>query len=147
MTSTKQKTSSRKSSGLVGSSNTKLNKKQLGGIIVALIVVGVGIKLVSNASTSTCVQGTFRQGNSGQCVRDIQALLNFAPYGPKLTVDGRYGPTTKSAVLRYQKPMGLVADGVVGPKTWSYICSPQMGPGVPLSWPRAAAHDAGCVGW
>ncbi|GEM_PF-3376500 len=134
-------------SGLIGLSKITFSKKQLGGFIVALIAVGFGINYFTQAGAGKCIQGTFRQGSSGQCVRDIQALINYAPFGPKLAVDGQFGPITKSAVVKYQKSMRLVADGIVGPKTWSDICSPQKGGVVPPSWPRAAAVDADCPGW
>lgn len=36
-------------------------------------------------------------------------------------VDGVYGKDTKSAVVAFQKSMGLTADGICGPKTWSAL--------------------------
>lgn len=37
------------------------------------------------------------------------------------TVDGKFGNDTKAAVIKWQKLMGLVADGVVGYNTWRKI--------------------------
>ena len=158
MASTKPKTSPKKSpSGLVGSSKTKLNKKQLGGIIVALIVVGVGIKLVSNAAISTCVQGTFRQGNSGQCVKNIQILANhkirnapafYSNLAP-LAQDGSFGLKTKIGIVAIQKQFKLTQDGVVGPASWKVLCSSatiQFAGGPFSSAELAAAKGSGCPG-
>jgi N-acetylmuramoyl-L-alanine amidase CwlA len=38
-----------------------------------------------------------------------------------VTVDGKFGANTKSAVVAYQKSKGLVADGCVGLNTWKKI--------------------------
>lgn len=38
-----------------------------------------------------------------------------------VTVDGKFGNDTKKAVIAYQKKKGLIADGVVGLKTWKKI--------------------------
>ncbi len=35
------------------------------------------------------------------------------------TADGEFGPATKDRVVRYQKIVGLAADGIVGRKTWA----------------------------
>ena len=36
-------------------------------------------------------------------------------------VDGKFGNDTKNAVIKWQKLMGLIADGVVGYNTWKKI--------------------------
>lgn len=59
--------------------------------------------------------GALRIGSKGAGVRDVQALLVSAGYS--LKVDGDFGTTTKKAVQAFQKANGLVADGVVGPRT------------------------------
>jgi peptidoglycan hydrolase-like protein with peptidoglycan-binding domain len=35
--------------------------------------------------------------------------------------DGIFGAKTNNAVTSFQRQFGLVADGVVGPKTWSKL--------------------------
>lgn len=50
-------------------------------------------------------------------VRKLQQRLNTLGYEPKLVVDGDYGPKTKAAVIWFQRNNGLLADGIVGPKT------------------------------
>ena len=58
-------------------------------------------------------------GSSGDDVKNLQGLLNFHLAGSvqRLTRDGKFGPKTKTAVLRFQTLNRLAADGVVGPKT------------------------------
>jgi peptidoglycan hydrolase-like protein with peptidoglycan-binding domain len=49
-------------------------------------------------------------------VRSLQYLLNAR--GARLTVDGRFGPATKTAVIMFQRSHGLAATGVVNAATW-----------------------------
>jgi peptidoglycan hydrolase-like protein with peptidoglycan-binding domain len=49
-------------------------------------------------------------------VRSLQYLLNA--HGAKLTVDGKFGANTKTAVIIFQKARGLKATGVVTAPTW-----------------------------
>lgn len=57
-----------------------------------------------------------RRGSKGNGVRWVQWHLNQAD-NAKLAVDGKFGPLTRAAVLRFQKRMKLEQDGIVGPKT------------------------------
>lgn len=50
-------------------------------------------------------------GSKGQEVKELQDFL-------EITVDGDFGPGTEAAVKSWQSKNGLVADGIVGPKTW-----------------------------
>lgn len=52
-----------------------------------------------------------RKGSVGEEVKIIQKFLN-------ITQDGSFGTQTENAVKQWQKANGLVADGIVGEKTW-----------------------------
>jgi peptidoglycan hydrolase-like protein with peptidoglycan-binding domain len=54
---------------------------------------------------------TLRRGANGELVRTIQKKMG-------ITVDGDFGATTEAAVREFQRSLGLVPDGIVGPKTW-----------------------------
>jgi hypothetical protein len=49
-------------------------------------------------------------------VRSLQYLLNA--HGARLSVDGVFGPHTRSAVLAFQRAHHLTASGVAGAATW-----------------------------
>ncbi|MFA6256728.1 MAG: peptidoglycan-binding protein [Candidatus Paceibacterota bacterium] len=49
-------------------------------------------------------------------VMELQKFLNAAGFGP-LVIDGKFGPLTKDALVKFQLANGLVGDGVVGPLT------------------------------
>ena len=50
-------------------------------------------------------------GSTGQSVKVVQAQIDAF-------VDGEFGPKTETAVKGWQTAQQLVADGLVGPKTW-----------------------------
>lgn len=52
-----------------------------------------------------------RPGSRGPAVRTLQVAL-------RVPASGRFGRATTSAVVRFQRAHGLVADGVVGRATW-----------------------------
>ena len=60
-----------------------------------------------------------RRGSSGQPVRSLQYLLRAR--GLSVSVDGAFGRQTDAAVRAFQRSRGLVADGVVGPRTWNRL--------------------------
>jgi hypothetical protein len=63
---------------------------------------------------------TIRQGSTGRHVRDLQAHLRrvYPLYAGNLAVDGVFGPSTRAAVVEFQRRARIPADGVVGPQTW-----------------------------
>ena len=54
---------------------------------------------------------TIRKGSRGPLVAEVQEKLDIAP------ADGIFGPGTEKIVKHWQSSNGLVADGIVGPKT------------------------------
>ena len=54
---------------------------------------------------------TIRQGSRGPLVAEVQEKLDISP------ADGIFGPGTARIVKHWQSTNGLVADGIVGPKT------------------------------
>jgi peptidoglycan hydrolase-like protein with peptidoglycan-binding domain len=70
-------------------------------------------------------QPTISPGATGPVVRRLQRALRRTP-NLGITVDGVFGPQTKTAVTEFQQGAGLVADGVVGPPTWDAL--PDGGP-------------------
>jgi uncharacterized protein (TIGR02594 family) len=65
---------------------------------------------------------TLKLGSRGLEVTRLQLALNeqIKP-SPRLKADGNFGGQTQAAVILLQKNKGLVADGVVGPKTWAAL--------------------------
>ncbi|MDW8354565.1 MAG: peptidoglycan-binding protein [Bryobacterales bacterium] len=57
-----------------------------------------------------------RLGSTGGAVRTLQQRLKTLGFNPG-RIDGRFGPATEAAVLAFQRSEGLLADGVVGPRT------------------------------
>jgi hypothetical protein len=65
------------------------------------------------------VTKTLKRGSKCEEVIALQKLLNTK--GFHLIIDGDFGFMTETAVKSYQKDNGLVADGIVGPKTWAKL--------------------------
>lgn len=57
-----------------------------------------------------------RSGLAGWDVAALQFLLRSRGYGPG-GFDGGFGPSTRAAVVRFQRAAGLAVDGVAGPAT------------------------------
>jgi pyruvate/2-oxoglutarate dehydrogenase complex dihydrolipoamide acyltransferase (E2) component len=55
-----------------------------------------------------------RGATTGPDVTYLQNKLGVTPTGP-------FGPLTHNAVVAFQRKHGLVADGIVGPLTWSKL--------------------------
>jgi peptidoglycan hydrolase-like protein with peptidoglycan-binding domain len=60
-----------------------------------------------------------RNGSSGPEVTALQHLL--IAHGENLTVDGAFGPVTRTRVQHFQSQNGLTADGIVGALTWGKL--------------------------
>lgn len=68
---------------------------------------------------TTTWQRLLKQGVTGWEVKELQALLNA--YGFSLVLDSVFGPGTDSAVRQFQRAVGIMQDGVVGPITRAYL--------------------------
>ncbi|MFC8039298.1 peptidoglycan-binding protein [Paenarthrobacter sp. NPDC057355] len=129
---------------------TRRSKLALTSVAASLALGALSVAAPAPAQAAgRCVDYNYSYGGYSSCVGNIQVLLNAfrtrigSPYAP-LAVDNSYGPATRNAVIGFQRFWGLQPDGVVGPRTWNILCSPQMGPG-PISWyPYSAARASGC---
>ena len=69
--------------------------------------------------------GALQIGSQGDNVRFLQYMLSvlaaYIPQIPPITVDGIYGPATRSAVLSAQRWLGLPETGVIDNVTWDEI--------------------------
>lgn len=75
------------------------------------------LKVVSKPPVSGHVpvlDGILKEGSVGASVNVLQQKLGIA-------VDGDFGPSTRKAVVAFQVKHDLMADGVVGPKTWKVL--------------------------
>ncbi len=62
-----------------------------------------------------------RHGSSGSAVVSLQEQLNRHGATPPLKTDGDFGNRTRVAVVEFQCRAGLVADGIVGTRTWDAL--------------------------
>jgi len=88
-------------------------------------------------------------GSTGDAVKALQRQLNEKRLAG-LTVDGVFGASTRTALLAFQRHMGLTQNGIAGPLTWRYliahferptvgkVCLYRVGM-VPAQWGTAAS--------
>jgi peptidoglycan hydrolase-like protein with peptidoglycan-binding domain len=80
-------------------------------------------------------QPTIREGARGEPVRRAQRALHRTGGFGDVLVDGVFGPDTRRKVEAFQHSSRLVADGVVGPRTWAALPD-----GAPMPELREGAH-------
>jgi hypothetical protein len=87
---------------------------------------------------------TLKWGMSGDAVAALQTRLGELGYYLG-SVDGYFGPLTRSAVMAFQRAKALVEDRIVGPATWSAlgIGSPEQGPSSGTGSDRALSLHIG----
>ena len=66
---------------------------------------------ITNNLSSLLSNGNLQIGSSGSQVSQLQALLGG------ITIDGKFGPQTQTAVKTFQAENSLKVDGIVGPQT------------------------------
>ena len=101
--------------------NTSKNSNDNGGRVMrrkrSSKIVGYARPAYEGA---TIARKTVRMGSKGEDVKYLQQKL--ASYGYHVGgADGIFGVNTCNAVIEFQSDHGLVADGVVGIKTWEKI--------------------------
>lgn len=94
-------------------------------------VVGSGTESAIERSIWVSQRPLLKQGSRGEEVKRLQYLLVDAEGKPARTgetmsfdigaIDGDFGPKTKAAVIKFQNDRNLVADAVVGAKTWEQL--------------------------
>jgi|GEM_PF-1329455 len=65
-------------------------------------------------------QPLLQLGSTGSAVVEVQAMLRLLGFYSD-PVDGQFGASTAIAVTEFQTAAGLLADGIVGPGTWSRL--------------------------
>lgn len=63
---------------------------------------------------------TYVDAREHEATRYLQGVLRRKA-GQPIAVDGDFGPATDGAVRNLQRYLGMVVDGVVGPKTWAVV--------------------------
>lgn len=78
-----------------------------------------GVSAPASTEIPSIALPKLRQGDTGDDVKHLQALLNG--HGTTLKIDGNFGPGTAKAVREFQTKLGIVADGIVGGYTWKEL--------------------------
>lgn len=87
------------------------------GGLAAAAMVGIGVVAPTSAFAAL---PTLRRGSRGTAVKTLQSRLRALGYSVG-AVDGIFGSQTDSAVRAFQRRKRLVADGIVGAKTWAAL--------------------------
>jgi hypothetical protein len=78
-------------------------------------------KVVINDVTDIAIERpTLKRGSKGDIVRAWQIFLNLHGYCCG-NADGVFGAKTETAIRAWQRDHNLIADGIVGPKTWASL--------------------------
>lgn len=81
--------------------------------------------LLVSASTLTCAEAAYHQGDQGQDIASIQGQLNALGYSVG-SADGDFGEATANAISNFQRDRGLDVDGVIGMDTYRAIMGRDM---------------------
>ncbi|SET80989.1 peptidoglycan-binding protein [Stigmatella erecta] len=92
-------------------------------------------------SAPPSAQGALKLGSKGPEVSQIQQQLRN--HGYNVAVDGDFGAKTQAAVKSFQQSRGLVADGIVGPKTRQALAGGVSQPGTPAGGKQVTAYHNG----
>ena len=76
---------------------------------------------VGKTAIPVTLDGPWKEGDTGNRVRAIQALAGPRRGHVDVVVDGVFGPSTTAIVKGVQAAMGITVDGIVGPDTWKAL--------------------------
>src|SRR4051812_6925592 len=79
---------------------------------VAAIMAGAAPAISMIPPSDGAGRKTLRRGNAGADVKSLQSKLGIDP-------SGAFDGATEAAVRRFQSAHALVADGIVGPRTFA----------------------------
>jgi hypothetical protein len=91
----------------------------VGGPVGALVGAGIGGYVGHEGTDANGKVSTSTSRTGDGTVKKAQAALNDKGYS--LTIDGRYGPSTQSAVRDFQEKNGLTASGTLDDSTLSAL--------------------------
>ena len=85
--------------------------------MIALIamVSAVAVPVLAESWQTRYGTSTLRMGSNGTFVRNLQ--VDLCEVGCSTNTNGSFNENTKNAVMKFQRKMGLSADGVVGNST------------------------------
>jgi lysozyme family protein len=81
--------------------------------------------IVGNSTWPKLIK-TVDAGDNGAAVKAVQSQVD-SRIPSLLTIDGVFGAQTTDVVKRFQDPIGLTADGIVGPNTWNHLVRHYLG--------------------
>ncbi|WP_391204497.1 peptidoglycan-binding domain-containing protein [Psychrobacillus sp. L4] len=79
------------------------------------------INMYQDKFNATLTANHVGDGKTNNSVRVITLQKGLNARGYNTTVDGIWGPNTKSSVKNFQASKGLTSDGIVGKDTWYYL--------------------------
>lgn len=80
---------------------------------------GLSVNGIVGAATWAALTTTVSNGDRGEAVIAAQKTLTARGY--TLTADGIFGSGTEAKTKAFQTSRGLVADGIVGDRTWAKL--------------------------
>lgn len=83
--------------------------------------LAIGEPLPADIQALPAEKPIVRLGDTGADVVKLQELLNKRSVTPPLIADGSFGPRTRLNVIAFQLRAHLVADGIVGARTWEAL--------------------------
>lgn len=110
--------------GVYGNGKARVNALKKAGYDATKVQAQVDLMLAKDLSANikTFIDNalTLQKGSQGEMVLVLQKVLKKMGYFTA-TPDGIFGNITDASVKAYQKDVGLYADGIFGPKSWTKL--------------------------